>query len=287
MPPLITENRNTGTFTLAALHLYPVKSCRGIAVAEATVTDAGLEHDREWMVVTPEGRFVTQRECPRLATVRVALDAGTLTLAAEGAGTVAVPLGFRGSPVEVTVWGDRCRAHDQGDEVARWLSDTLARPLRLVRFEPSQRRLSDPAWTGGLEAATRFSDGFALLAISRASLADLNARLAVPLTMDRFRPNLELDGLPPYGEDELQDLVAGPLRLRRVKPCTRCVITTTHPETGVVEGDEPLKTLKTYRWDPQLRGVTFGQNLVVVAGAGAMLAAGLKLRAAAGNMQAT
>jgi uncharacterized protein len=283
VPPLITENRNTGTFTLAALHLYPVKSCRGIAVAEATVTDAGLEHDREWMVVTPEGRFVTQRECPRLATIRIGLGAGVLELAADGAGSIAVPLDLRGNPVEVTVWRDRCQAHDQGDAVARWLSDTLSRPLRLVRFEPSQRRLSDPAWTGGLEAATRFSDGFALLAISRASLADLNARLAVPLTMDRFRPNLELDGLPPYGEDDLQDLVSGALRLRRVKPCTRCVITTTNQATAKVEGDEPLKTLKTYRWDPQLRGVTFGQNLVVVAGAGTRLRAGMALRAVAAS----
>jgi uncharacterized protein YcbX len=266
--------------SLAALHLYPVKSCRGIAVAEATLTDAGLEHDREWMIVTPEGRFVTQRECPRLATIHVALDAGRLTLAAEGGGSVAVPLDFRGNPVDVTVWRDRCRAHDQGDEAARWLSDALGRPLRLVRFEPSQRRLCDPAWTGGRDAATRFSDGFALLAISRASLADLNSRLALPLPMKRFRPNLELDGLPPYGEDHLQDIVAGPLRLRRVKACTRCVITTTHPETGVVEGDEPLKTLKTYRWDPQLRGVTFGQNLIVVAGAGTPLRVGMELRSA-------
>jgi hypothetical protein len=267
--------------SLAALHLYPVKSCRGIEVAEATVTGAGLEHDREWMVVTPDGRFVTQRECPRLATIRVTLGAGGLTLAADGAGGIVVPFDFRGEPVEVTVWRDRCRAHDQGAEVARWLSDALERPLRLVRFESTQRRLSDPAWTGGLEAATRFSDGFALLAISRASLADLNARLAVPLAMNRFRPNLELDGLPPYGEDGLEDLVAGASRLRRVKPCTRCVITTTDQATGRVDGGEPLRTLKTYRWDPQLRGVTFGQNLIVVAGAGTRLRAGMQLQAVA------
>jgi hypothetical protein len=276
---LPTEKRNTGTISLAALHLHPVKSCRGIDVAEATVTDAGLEHDREWMVVTPEGRFVTQRECPRLATVRVALDAGALTLAAEGGGGVAVPLDLRGAPVEVTVWRDRCQAHDQGPEAARWLSEWLHRPARLVRFDPACRRLSDPAWTGGVDADNRFSDGFALLAISRASLADLNARLAVPLAMNRFRPNLELDGLPPYGEDELEDLVAGALRLRRVKPCTRCAITTTDQATGTVDGDEPLRTLKTYRWDPQLRGVTFGQNLIVVAGAGARLRAGMGLQA--------
>jgi uncharacterized protein YcbX len=272
-----------GTVTLAALHLYPVKSCRGIAVAEATVTDAGLEHDREWMVVTPEGRFVTQRECPRLATVRVGLGEDALELAADGAGSAAVPRDFRGEPLEVTVWRDRCDAHDQGAEVARWLSDTLARPLRLVRFDPARRRLSDPSWTGGVDADNRFSDGFAVLAISRASLADLNSRLDVPLAMNRFRPNLELDGLPPYGEDELQDLVAGPLRLRRVKACTRCVITTTNQATAEVEGDEPLKTLKTYRWDPQLRGVTFGQNLIVVAGAGTRLRAGMELQAVAAN----
>lgn len=266
--------------SLAALHLYPVKSCRGIAVAEATVTDAGLEHDREWMVATPEGRFVTQRECPRLATVQVELNAGALTLAAEGGGKVEVPLGFRGNMVDVTVWRDRCRALDQGDEIARWLSEWLGRPLRLVRFDRSQRRLSDSAWTGGVEAANRFSDGFALLAISRASLAALNSRLAVPLAMNRFRPNLELDGLPPYGEDELEDLVAGELRLRRVKPCTRCAITTTDQATGTVDGAEPLRTLKTYRWDPQLRGVTFGQNLIVVAGAGTSLRVGMELQAA-------
>lgn len=264
--------------SLAALHLYPVKSCRGIAVAEATVTGAGLEHDREWMVVTPDGRFVTQRECPRLATVRVALNAGALTLSAEGAGSVSVPLDLRGAPVEVTVWRDRCLAHEQGPEAARWLSDWLERPVQLVRFAPARRRLSDPTWTGGVDAENRFSDGFPLLAISRASLADLNARLAVPLAMNRFRPNLELDGLQPYGEDELDDLVAGELRLRRVKPCTRCAITTTDQTTGKVDGDEPLRTLKTYRWDPRLRGVTFGQNLIVVAGAGARLRAGMELR---------
>ena len=259
---------------VASRHIYPIKSCRGIAVDEVLLTAAGLEHDREWMVVTPEGRFVTQREVPRLALIATALDGNALTLTADGNGSLTVPLDHRGGETQVTVWHDRCRAFDQGESAARWLSNLLGRAVRLVRFDPAQRRLSDKAWTGAIEAPNRFSDGFALLAISRASLADLNARLATPLPMDRFRPNLVLEGLPPYGEDLLTDLVAGEIRLRRVKPCTRCSITTTNQATATVEGDEPLRTLKSYRWDKALRGVTFGQNMIVVSGAGMQLRAG-------------
>ena len=264
---------------LASLHIYPVKSCKGVDLDAARLTEEGLEHDREWMIVTPEGRFLTQHEQPRLALISTSLDDQGLHLSAPGAPGIAVPFDFRGDPVQVTVWRDRCQAHDQGELAARWLSDFLGRPLRLVRFDPTQRRPSDVAWTGGVDAVSRFSDGFALLAISLASLADLNARLAAPLPMNRFRPNLVLDGLPPYGEDALGDLTVGGVRLRRVKSCTRCSITTTNQVTGAVEGDEPLRTLKTYRWDPALRGVKFGQNLIVVTGDGERLSRGMELHA--------
>jgi len=263
--------------TLASLHVYPVKSCRGLALREARLTPTGLEHDREWMVVGADGRFVTQREQPRLALVVPSFDGAALSLSADGAGRVTVPFGCSGEAVVATVWRDRCAAFDQGDEAARWLSALLGRPLRLVRFDQSRVRLSDVAWTGGFAAPNLFSDGFALLAVSCASLADLNSRLAVSLPMDRFRPNLVLDGLPAYGEDELGDLVAGPVRLRRVKACTRCRITTTNQATAEVEGDEPLRTLKAYRWDAALHGVAFGQNLVVMGGAGMLLRAGAEL----------
>jgi len=265
--------------TVAALHVYPVKSCRGIALEEARLTEAGLEHDREWMIVTPDGRFVTQRERPRLALIETRLTADALVLSAAGHGSVGVPFDHAGDPVEATVWRDRCRARDQGADAARWLTAFARRDLRLVRFDPAYRRVSDPAWTGGLAALNRFSDGFALLAISLASLADLNVRLAVPLPMDRFRPNLVLDGLPPYGEDQLEDLVAGNVRLRRAKPCARCRIPSTNQATGEVEGEEPMRTLKTYRWDPVLKGVMFGQNMIVAEGADERLRAGQALRA--------
>ena len=150
----------------------------------------------------------------------------------------------------------------------------LPRPMDSSATDP-KHQISDGV--GVLITATP-ADGFALLAISRASLADLNARLSVPLSMDRFRPNLVLDDLPPYGEDALQEFGAGEVRLRAVKPCTRCVVTTTDQATGKPMGQEPLRTLKTYRWDKRLRGVTFGQNVIVLSGRGAELRRGQPLQ---------
>lgn len=263
--------------TISSLHVYPVKSCRGIECEQVHLTEAGLEHDREWMVVSPDGRFLTQREEPKLARIATRLAGAELQLSVEGGGTVAVPLEPSGEAVEVSVWGERCAALEQGADASDWLSGFLGRRVRLVRFDPAGRRRSDPSWTGDFDAYSRFADGFALLAISLASLADLNARLERPLPMNRFRPNLVLDGLAPYGEDELGDFGADRVRLRGVKPCTRCRVTATDQLSGEVSGDEPLRTLKTYRWDPRLRGVKFGQNVIVLEGAGVELRKGQSL----------
>ena len=264
--------------TLAALHVYPVKSCRGIELASAMLTDEGLAHDREWMIVDDTGRFLTQRVVPRMALIDTDLTSEALILRAPGAGAVSIALDHRGDSIDTLVWRDRCLGIDQGENAAAWISQFLGRHARLMRFHPEQVRRSDRAWTGDAIAQTRYADGFALLAISRASLADLNARLPVPLPMDRFRPNLVLDDLPPYGEDALQEFGAGEIRLRAVKPCTRCVVTTTDQATGTPMGQEPLRTLKTYRWDKRLRGVTFGQNVIVLSGRGAELRRGQQLQ---------
>jgi uncharacterized protein len=143
-----------------------------------------------------------------------------------------------------------------------------------VRFDPAQRRLSERDWTGQYQAENRFSDGFPLLALSAASLADLNSRLAVRLPMNRFRPNIVLEGLSPYDEDRIDELCGAGVRLKLVKACTRCRITATNQNTGELEGDEPLRTLRTYRYDAQLHGVCFGQNAIVVEGNGATLRRG-------------
>jgi hypothetical protein len=263
---------------IAQLWCYPLKSAAGVAVDQVLLSPTGLSGDRAWMVTTPAGRFLTQREVPRLALIRPAFSADTLLLQALAYPQLQVPV-QDGRRVEVTVWKDTCVGIDAGDEAAAWLGEVLQCACRLVRFDPVQRRLSSRQWTGSIEAENRFSDGFPLLVISEASLQDLNSRLQRPLPMNRFRPNIVLSGTRPYDEDRIEELSDGPLHLKLVKPCTRCKITTTNQETAEVEGDEPLRTLKSYRFDPALKGVLFGQNAVIVAGVGSLLRRGQSLQA--------
>jgi uncharacterized protein len=252
-------------FTISSLFVYPVKSCRGIELRQARLTPRGLQYDREWMVASPEGRFLTQREAPRLALVGTALRDDHLELSAPGLPTLAVPLQrpVGAASVEVTIWRDHVLAVDEGPAAANWLGEHLRRDVRLVRFDDARSRPTDPSWSQGLAGKSAFSDGYPVLVLSRASFDDLNSRLPSPLPLDRFRPNVYLDGCAPYAEDAIRGLENEQMRLRIVKPCVRCVITTTDQATAVPQGDEPLRTLKSYRWDGALHGVTFGQNAIV------------------------
>jgi hypothetical protein len=259
------------------LHFYPVKSAGGLELEQALLTTAGFADDRRWMLVTPVGRFLTQRELPRLALLRPELSAAALQITARGRPAISIPLACQGRRCRVQVWKDQCDAFDEGDEVARALSGFLEVDCRLVRFDPAQSRPADPTWTGGIAAEARFADDFPLLALNAASLQDLNDRLAVRLPVNRFRPNIVLDGLRPYDEDRIDELSGDGVRLRLVKPCTRCRITTTNQDTGEVDGEEPLQTLRSYRYDASLRGLSFGQNAVVVEGLGATLRRGQTL----------
>jgi hypothetical protein len=263
--------------TIAALFVYPVKSCRGIAVSAARLTERGLARDREWMIVDADGRFVTQREVPRLALVAPALSDTMLQLAAPGMAPLAIPLEWTGTPRSVTVWRDTLPAFDQGHAAATWLSAWVGHPVRLVRFDPEFRRQCNPAFAGPGGAHTAFADAYPLLVLSEASLADLNRRLDQPLPVDRFRPNLLLSGIEPYDEDYIGELSIGAATLTLVKPCTRCQITTTDQATAQV-GAEPLATLARYRQNTMLGSVTFGMNAVVTAGAGVSMESGASAR---------
>lgn len=267
------------------LWIYPVKSCAGIRLEQAELQLAGLEWDRAWMVVDAQGEFVSQRELPRMVLIQPAFRLGQLELSAPGMLPLRLELEVDAAShrLPVQVWDDRVQAWDMGDAAAQWFSEFLQAELRLVRFDPEVRRLSSERWTRGVEAPNRFSDGFPLLLLSSASLADLNQRLQAmgqePVGIERFRPNLVLGGLDVHDEDRLAELVfplqaGGEVRLQPVKPCARCAIPNIDPATARPDpavGD----TLQTYRQDRRLLGaVTFGMNAILRAGAGSLLRQG-------------
>lgn len=272
---------------VAALALHPVKSCAGLAVGEALLVETGLELDRAWMVVDAAGGMLTQRELPRMALIRPALKLDDLVLRAPGMLALHVALDRVEAPTRVRVWDDEVRAFDLGDLAAQWFSDFLGRPLRLVRFDPDQRRLSSRDWTGAVEAENAFSDGFPLLVANTASLAELNRRLAArgaaPVGMERFRPNIVLEGLEAFDEDHVDGLEIatddGPVRLQLVKPCVRCTIPNVDPASGEA-GHEPGDTLAGFRADPRMGGgLTFAMNAIVVDGLERVLRVGQTARA--------
>lgn len=262
---------------IASLHVYPVKSCRGIDLQRARVTATGLEWDRRWMIVDANRRFVSQRENPRLAGITVTVGSA-LRLSASGLPELAVDPRHGGERYDVRIWDDVVPGIDAGDDVADWLLAALGAPLRLVRIDDAAGRNAEPAFAGPGPNPVTFADAYPFLLISKASLEDLNHRLPAPLPMNRFRPNIVVEGVPAYAEDAMSVFRFGRVAIRGVKLCTRCSITTTDQETFVRDAaQEPLRTLKTYRYDRALRGVVFGQNCVIAGGVGETLTIGTEL----------
>lgn len=254
--------------TVSALNVYPVKGLKGIALTEARCTSRGIEHDRRWMVVAPDGEALTQRDIPRMATVWTDLDPGVLSLSAPDRDAVVVPIEPDVAPtMSVRVWSSVCQAAPVRGDAHEWLSDYLETPCRLVCLPDASRRFSNPEYAGpGREVG--FADAYAYLLVGEASLGDLNQRLAAkshpPLPMNRFRPNIVVKGSGAFAEDGWKRVSIGDVDLGVVKHCGRCQVTTTDQATGEVRGPEPLATLSTYRNHPEF-GPTFGMNLVTLA----------------------
>jgi uncharacterized protein YcbX len=246
---------------LSAIHVYPIKSGAALSPSHAEVEARGLAHDRRWMIVDAEGRFLTGRELPILVTLGATPEiAGVRLRRADGAELfVSVPA--KTAPRRrVSVWDDAIDAVDAGDEAARWLRGWLGRELRFVYMDAAAVRPVDPTRARAGDEVS-FADGFPLLLISQAALDGLNARLDVPLPMLRFRPNLVIDGADAHAEDGWRRLRIGAVEFDAVKPCVRCVFTTVDPALGRLDpSGEPLRTLKHYRRGP--KGITFGMNLI-------------------------
>jgi uncharacterized protein YcbX len=273
--------------TIARLFVYPIKSCAGVELPEVLLTETGLEFDRAWMVVDAQGEFVTQRELPRMALVQPTMKHMEMVLRAPGMLALHVAFDRVEKPVRVKVWRDEVAAYDMGDIAAQWFSDFLSEPgrpqtLRLVRFDPEQKRLSNMAWTDGVEAENQFADGFPLLVTSEASLAELNDKLLAAghaaVTMARFRPNIVLAGIEAQDEDRVETMhvatAEGQARLQPAKPCPRCPIPDIDPLTAV-STPEVNDMLRTYRAHARVNGaITFGMNCIVLEGVEHLLKVG-------------
>jgi uncharacterized protein YcbX len=243
---------------VSAIFLYPVKSCRGMAVKQAEVVERGLACDRRWMLVDSEGTFLTQRELPQLALVTTELAGETLRLGAPGVEPISVPLCISaGRRVSIRVWRFRGEALEH-EPAAAWLSSVVGRPTRLVYMPDDVRRPVSPERARPGDVVS-FADGYPLLLVGQASLDELNTRLEAPVGVERFRPNLVVAGATPHAEDSWLRLAVGSVPCRVAKLCDRCAVVNVDPGSGERE-KEPLRTLTTYRKHGEK--VMFGVNLV-------------------------
>ncbi|MDE3182220.1 MAG: MOSC domain-containing protein [Bacteroidota bacterium] len=249
--------------SVSQLFIYPIKSLHGIAIQSANVTDRGLQHDRRFLLIDKNNRFLTQREFPKMALLQTAIEEDHCMVFQKGSveNKLVLPLvpGKVGEKISVRIWDDDCDALLMSKEVNEWFSSQLGIRCSLVYMPDSTERRVDPKYAINNDI-TSFSDAYPILIIGQASLDDLNSRLAEPIPVNRFRPNIVFTGGTPYEEDGMEHFSINDLDFYGVKPSARCVVTTTNQETGIA-GKEPLKTLATYR--SKNNKVYFGQNVLM------------------------
>ncbi len=245
-------------YRLKSIHLYPLKSARGIDLDSVELDRFGPRGDRRWMLVDESGRFVSQRESAEMTQLGVAPLAGGLRLSL-GAEQIDVATPESMPLLDVDIWDDRVTARDAGAAVSTWLERVFGRPLRLVYMGDDCERRVDPGFARRGETVS-FADGFPLLLISASALDELNSRLTQPVALDRFRPNLVVEGCEPHAEDGWRRIRIGPVEFQVAKPCARCAVPSLDQRTGE-KHPEILRALASYRRGED-RQVYFGQNLL-------------------------
>jgi len=246
---------------LTQLFIYPIKSLRGIALQQAYMSNRGLEHDREWMLIDQEGTFISQRKYPQLALLQTSITATTLTVQHKRNPKQSISFSIveqLDSPIAVNVWDDYCTGLEVSSEVSKWFSVHLQMDVKLIKMPPTEKRKVDPRYAL-YEETVGFADGYPSLIIGQSSLDLLNEKLAKPIGMDRFRPNLVFTGGHAHLEDEIVEFSIGEVQFYSAKPCSRCVMITVDQQTGE-KSQEPLKTLASYRSFGQK--ILFGQNIM-------------------------
>ena len=258
------------------LYIYPVKSLKGITLTEAQTAKRGLEFDREWMVTDDQYNFISQREIELMTTIETGIDSLSLILTSNNQKSLKIPLNSsRSNKVRAMVWDDVCDGFDEGDDASRWLTDVLGTyggsALRLVRFDQEGERPVPKKYLDGVHAESAFSDQFPYLITSWESLSKLNTGLSendsFEVSMNRFRPNIVLKGLPNVEMMTSSNLVCekSGYQFGLRKPCKRCKITTIDQDTGLIENPkEPLATLAKLKFSEEKKGAFFGQNAILL-----------------------
>ena len=250
---------------LSEINIYPIKSLGGISLNESMVEEKGLQFDRRWMLVDENAKFFTQREFPKMATLKVSLESESLKVTSEN-NLVSVPFqATSNDKIKVQVWQSNCDAHLYDETINAWFSDVLNTTCRLVIMPEDSKRKVNPYYAiRKFQDVVSFADGYPVLLIGENSLEDLNERLETPVLMNRFRPNLVVKNSDAFTEDNWKKIKIGDAIFHLVKPCARCVITTINQEIGVFDGKDPLKTLAKFRLRKSVLGqkILFGQNLI-------------------------
>lgn len=253
--------QNSPDYRISEIIIYPVKSLGGIHMQESIVQTEGLQYDRNWVLTSPEGIFISQREYPQLALFSTSIQGKFLQIHYQTETPLQVPLEEYGPATrQIQVWDDLCQAAPVSAEADAWFSRLLQTPCRLQRLTPETQRLVDTQYARQGETVS-FADAMPVLCLGEASLHDLNKRLEQPVPMNRFRPNMVFSGGNAFDEDQWQVFEAGTARMKAVKPCARCVVTTVDQQNGRA-GKEPLLTLARYR--SRNNKVYFGQNILVL-----------------------
>jgi uncharacterized protein len=249
---------------LSEINIYPIKSLAGILLKSAKIERRGLEFDRRWMLIDENNKFLTQREFPKMATVRTEILPDGLQVSNNGN---SLKIAFETDSAEtktVKIWSSRCKAKIYESAVNEWFSDVLQTNCRLALMPVETERKVNYFYAVKKDDHVSFADGYPFLLIGENSLADLNSRLAEDLPMNRFRPNFVVAEAESFAEDGWKKIKIGETLFHVVKPCARCVITTIDQQAGEKDGKEPLKTLAQFRTPKRSlkNKILFGQNLI-------------------------
>jgi uncharacterized protein YcbX len=246
--------------TLSEINIYPIKSLGGISLQTSEIEERGLKYDRRWVLVDETNTFFTQRDFPEMALINVSVENNRLKLQhkTKNVEPLLVPFGFEHSVKDrVVIWDDTVIGEFYNNQIDEWFSEIIEIKCHLVKMPESTKREVDKTYVKN--KVVSFADGYPFLIIGQSSLDDLNSRMEVPLPMNRFRTNFVFTGGKPFQEDNWKKFQIGNVIFEAVKPCARCVITTTNQETAE-RLHEPLLTLSNYRKIDNK--VVFGMNLV-------------------------